>query len=266
MDDDPYAALAGLYDFAYWDFSEDADFYLNLARLHDRAPVLELGVGTGRVALRLAAAGMKVTGIDQSPSMLARARENLAGAGAAARRVSLVQAPMTSFDLGQRFGTVIIAGNTFQHLLTAADQRACLASAAAHLQPGGIFAMSIHSPAAVAWDNGGAPQELRLHWVRRDPRTGEQVMKMMAADPDPERMVRRVTYVYDRISDDGSVRRTLFETDLRYSTQGEVELLLQEAGLRVTHVYGDYDLTPVGPDTEQLIFVARAGSPLEDRT
>jgi hypothetical protein len=69
-----------------------------------------------------------------------------------------------------------------------------------------------------------------------------------------------MTYVHDRVAPDGRMRRTVFETDLRFFTQGEIEILLQEAGLRVTHVYGDYDLSPVGPGTEQLIFVARGGS------
>jgi hypothetical protein len=86
------------------------------------------------------------------------------------------------------------------------------------------------------------------------------VTKMVASESDAARMVRHLTYIYDRSVSDGLVRRSIFETDLRYSSQAEMELLLQEAGLRVTHVYGDYDLSPVGPDTEQLIFVARAGS------
>jgi hypothetical protein len=99
---------------------------------------------------------------------------------------------------------------------------------------------------------------VRFDWVRRDIATGDTVTKMVAAEADPARMVRHLTYIYDRSGADGVVRRTVFETELRYSSQAEMELLLQEAGLRVTHVYGDYDLTPVGPDTEQLIFVARS--------
>jgi SAM-dependent methyltransferase len=73
MVSDPYAGFAELYDFAYWDFTDDIDFYENLARIHD-APVLELGVGTGRLAVRLAAAGFRVVGLDSSAPMLERAR------------------------------------------------------------------------------------------------------------------------------------------------------------------------------------------------
>jgi hypothetical protein len=73
-------------------------------------------------------------------------------------------------------------------------------------------------------------------------------------------MVRRLTYVFDRIGGDGVVRRSVFETELRHSTQAELTLLLQQVGLRVTHVYGDYDLAPVGSG-EDLVFVARVEAP-----
>jgi len=66
-----------------------------------------------------------------------------------------------------------------------------------------------------------------------------------------------MTYVYDRVFPDGTVRRSVFVTDLRYSTEAEIRLLLQQVGLRVTHVYGDYDLSPVGQG-DNLVFVARA--------
>jgi SAM-dependent methyltransferase len=252
--DDSYAAIAALYDFAYWDFTDDVEFYENLARIGE-GPVLELGVGTGRVAVRLAQAGLQVTGLDESASMMARARENAKAARLAADRLELVEGSMLDFDLGRRFATVIAAANTFQHLLTTEQQRDCLRRIAAHTQPEGIVAISVHSPAAIAWD--GPAGSLRFDWARRDPATGEMVTKMVATDADASRMVRHLTYIYDRSGADGAVRRTIFETDLRYSSQAEMELLLQAAGLRVTHVYGDYDLSPVGPGTEQLIFVAR---------
>jgi hypothetical protein len=82
-------------------------------------------------------------------------------------------------------------------------------------------------------------------------------MKFISSEADPARMTRHLTYVYDRIRD-GIVNRSVFRTELRYSTRAEIEALLQEAGLRVTHVYGDYDLSPVGAGTDNLILVSRA--------
>ena len=255
-DADPYAAIAGVYDFSYADFTEDIDFYENLAQAVD-GPLLELGAGSGRVAIPLAQAGYAVVGIDTSPSMLDAGRRTLSSTKLPRKgKLELLQADMTDFDLGRRFGLVFIAANTFQHLVTMRAQAACLACVARHLAPGGVFAMSVRSPASVSWDEAGAPAPLLLDWTRRDDETGDLVMKYVAAHPDPARMVRQLTYVYDRVRQDGSVQRSVFLTELKHSTEAELTLLLQQAGLRVTHVYGDYDLSPVGQG-DQLIFVAR---------
>ena len=257
MTDDPYSTLAELYDFSYGDFDDDLDLYTNLGSAVD-GPVLELGVGTGRVAIPLAQRGFEVVGIDSSESMLSRAGANLAEAEiAGGGSLELAKADMTEFDLDRRFGMILVAANTFQHLLTTEQQLACLACVVRHLDPGGIFAFSVRSPSSVAWDDSDGDSRLQLDWTREDPATGEMVMKMTSGEVDPARQVKRWTYLYDRIEADGQVRRSVFVTELRYSSQGELTLLLQQAGLRVTHVYGDYDLSPVG-DGDNLVFVARA--------
>jgi SAM-dependent methyltransferase len=252
---DPYAGIADLYELAYGDYLDDVDFYTNLARAAD-GPVLELGVGTGRAAIPLALAGYEVVGIDTSTPMLAIARDEYARRRKAKGSLELIEADMTRFDLRRRFGLIFCAANTFQHLLTTADQLACLGYAVEHLAPGGIFALSVRSPATVGWEEGEGWAPLLLHWTKRDPASGDLVMKFCAEQPEPARMVRRLTYVYDRIRD-GNVRRSVFTAELRYSTEAELRLLLQQVGLRVTHVYGDYDLSPVGYG-DNIVVVARA--------
>jgi SAM-dependent methyltransferase len=255
MTEDAYAPIADLYDFTYEDFTEDIEFYDNVARAID-GPLLELGAGSGRVAIPLAQAGHAVVGIDNSPSMLAEARRRLEALGKIKGSLQLIEGDMTNFELEQRFGMVFVAANTFQHLLTTEEQLACLRCAVRSLLPRGIFAMSIRSPASVSWEDADwAP--MLLHWSRLDPATGDMIMKFCVEQPDPGRMVRRLTYIYDRVRPSGEVKRSVFPTELRYSTEAEIRLLLQHCGLRVTHVYGDYDLAPVGAG-DNLVFVARA--------
>lgn len=260
MAHDPYDQFASTYDFAYGDYAEDILFYENLARAAPEETVLELGVGTGRVAIQLAKAGFRVMGLDRSHSMLERAEENAKRANLRRGALELVRGEMVEFSLDRRFGMVLIAANTFQHLLTREEQLSCLQCTARHLVPGGIFAMSVRSPTSVSWEDAGTANPVLHDWTRRDPQTGEIVQKFVSSEPDPARMTRRITYFYDRIRD-GVVHREVFEADLRYSTAAELEALLQDAGLRVTHLYGDYDLSPVGQATELLIFVARAEDP-----
>lgn len=253
--DDGYAPIADVYDFSYEDFTEDIEFYENVARAVD-GPLLELGVGSGRVAIRLAQAGFDVVGIDNSPTMLAEARRTLASIGKLDGKLDLIEGDMRAFDLDRRFGMVFVAACTFQHLLTTEDQLACLRCSAQSLLPGGIFSMSVRSPASVSWEEADWAPVL-MHWSRLDEQTGDTVMKFCVEQPDPARMVRHLTYIYDRVRPSGEVRRSVFSTDLRYSTEAEIRLLLQQCGLRVTHVYGDYDLTPAGVG-DNLVFVARA--------
>ena len=253
---DPYAPIADLYDFSYSDFTEDIEFYDNVARAVD-GPLLELGVGSGRVAIPLAQEGYDVVGIDNSRSMLEVARQRYEALGEVEGSLQLIEGDMTDFQFEQRFGMVFVAANTFQHLLTTEEQLACVQCAVKALEPRGIFSMSIRSPSSVTWDDTDGWAPMLMHWSRVDEQTGETIMKFCVEQPDPARMVRRLTYIYDRVSAEGDVKRHVFATELRYSTEAEIRLLLQQCGLRVTHVYGDYDLAPVGVG-ENLVFVARA--------
>ena len=121
---------------------DDVPFYVELAKetaAHGQA-VLELGCGTGRVTIPIAQAGVEVVGLDNAPAMLDVARRKAAGAGAGG--VRWVTADMRSFRLEQRFGLVIIPFRSFLHLLTDADQLACLSRVHEHLLPGGRLALN----------------------------------------------------------------------------------------------------------------------------
>jgi len=123
------------------DAMDDVPFYVELAReaaLTGQA-VLELGCGTGRVTIPIAQAGVEVVGLDNAPAMLNVARRKATTAGVDVRWVA---ADMRSFKLEQRFGLVIVPFRSFLHLLTDADQRACLERIHEHLLPGGRLALN----------------------------------------------------------------------------------------------------------------------------
>src|SRR6185436_20781947 len=137
MLDEYEGVLARNYDALYGvmrDPSGDAAFYRALAQ-ESGGPVLELGCGTGRVLLPIAALGIPCAGVDASPSMLAALR-----AKNPPPTLELVQASMETFDLGERrFRLVTCPFRAFQHLLTVDAQLAALANIRRHLAPGGAF-------------------------------------------------------------------------------------------------------------------------------
>src|SRR3989304_4574878 len=95
--------------------------------------VLELACGTGRVTIAIAEAGLPIVGLDASPAMLGRARHKTEGRD----NPRWVDGDMRDFRLDERFGLVIIPFRSFLHLLTVADQKACLAHIREHLAEGG---------------------------------------------------------------------------------------------------------------------------------
>jgi SAM-dependent methyltransferase len=251
---DPYAddELAALYDLFYADYDDDVAMYESFARRGD-TPSLELGVGTGRVALRLSRAGLAVAGVDGSPHMLARLRRTLDAEPAIARRIRLFEADMRDFALDERFDLVFCAANTFQHLLTTDDQIASLRCVAAHLAPGGVFVTRLGSPRDVDWGTEDAPLTLQAPAV--DPATSETVMRIAARRAIPALMQVQHTRIYDRITADGAVRRRVTEYTLKYTTRDELRLVMDAAGLRLLHLYGDHDLSPFTEDSDSMIIV-----------
>jgi len=247
------ALLAELFDLDIADVDGDLPFYEALAREAGGA-VLELGAGTGRVAIALARAGLDVYGIDTAPSMIARAARN-AGLDAS-QRLHLACADMRDFVIEQQFGLAFAAFGTFHHLLTPEDQLACLRAAERHLRPGGVFACDLRPVWFADWEEGESVPLLH-DWTRVLPRTGETVLKFRAVRADIDRQLQRETHVYDCLSPDGTLRRITNEVELRYATPAELEELLREAGLRVEHVYGGFDRAPFDDDSELMITVAR---------
>jgi SAM-dependent methyltransferase len=127
------------------DAMQDVPFYLELARkaAEQGEPVLELGCGTGRVTVPIAQAGVEIVGLDNAPAMLDVARRKAEAAGIDIRWIT---DDMANFRLEQRFGLVIIPYRSFLHLLTEADQLACLSRVYEHLRPGGRFALNFFVP------------------------------------------------------------------------------------------------------------------------
>ncbi len=134
---------------------DDVGFLRGLAE-EVGGPVLELGCGTGRVAIPLAEAGLRVVGLDRSPHMLATAEaKRRALPPAVRRRIEFIEGDMTDFSLGRRFGLAFAAFRVFMSLPDPDAQRACLAAVRRHLRPGGLVVLDLFDP-RLQWIAPGA--------------------------------------------------------------------------------------------------------------
>lgn len=261
---DVFDRFARFYDADYRDYDEDMPLILELAESAGGA-VLELGCGTGRLLVPLAAAELSVTGVDVSPALLAVARRKLAHQGLA-ERVTLVEddlrtfkleAPLLEAPLEAQTGTfafAFCASNTLMHLETPHDQLAALENAARHLQPGGVFLLDLFNPDIARLMEVNGVMELADQW--QDPTTAAQVLKWSVRQLDLAAQIQETTFIYEEIMTDGQVRKTICPFLLRFLWRNEAELMLARAGFATRAVWGDFEGGEYDSASERLILVA----------
>lgn len=127
-------------------WGDDRELYTEFAGEFGQ-PVLELGIGTGRVARFLAGKGFHVVGLDLSQAMIERARANMGELSVGVReRITIVEGDMRSFDLSATFPLAICPFTAFQHLLTVEDQVSALRCIREHLALGGHLLLDLFDP------------------------------------------------------------------------------------------------------------------------
>ena len=253
----PYDDWADVYDAVYADLTHDLAFYAGLARASG-GPALELGCGTGRVSLTMAAEGVAVTGIDISPRMVAVAQAKAASRGLAGRCV-FQTGDMTRLELAERFALAAMPFRSFQSMLTVEEQRSALLSARRLLTPGGTLAFDTFNPdvRSLADDNLAS----QPHHLRDVERAGGGTIIVWGQNGwSQATQVNDVRLIIEEVSDEGVVERRLIrDFEQRYTFRYEMEHLLELCGFDLQGVYSDFDGGPVTDDAEDLVWVARAG-------
>jgi len=242
--------IARFYDLDDGRLSADIPLYLGFAR-KTGGPILDLGVGSARLALPLARAGYDVVGVDVSAEMLAIGRERIEAAGLAPR-IHLIQADFIAPPVDGDFALAYCGYNAFLHLVEGADQMRALQNWRALLRPGGLLVIDVENPQLEALVL--LPEELTLEEKLSEPESGLEVRKYTAAWADLSDQVLYLRRVYE--TDQGRWQ-TSFR--LRLLFQRELALLLTCAGFADVRFYGDYEFNPWHPDSSRLIAVAGVG-------
>lgn len=263
----PREYYARTYDVSVHDWTGEIDFYLGLARAAS-GEVLELAVGTGRIAIRLAQEGMAVTGLDRSPEMLDVGRAKAVDLA----NVSWVEADMRSFELDRRFGLVIIPGHSFQNLLTADDQFACVRQVAKHLLPDGLFVIHVDHQ-NIDWLGAISPAgrlagifEAAESFVHPD--SGGTVLTSRAWTYRRSDQTALVTTRWEELGPDGKVvgRVEKGPTPIHCVFRYEMEHVLARAGFELEALYGDFLGNPLTDGSSETIWVAKPVVGIRSRT
>jgi SAM-dependent methyltransferase len=209
-----------------------------LADLADGGPVLELAIGTGRIAVPLAARGLRVSGIELSKAMAARIGGKPGGG-----QIDVTIGDMTSTRVAGEFSLVYLVFNTISNVTTQDGQVDVFRNAAAHLRPGGLFLVEVGIPDlrrmppgqdtvpfTVAPDDGGG----YVGFDRYDVSTQLFTSNHVTVTPE-----------------DGRFRVVPF----RYAWPAEMDLMARIAGMRLKHRWADWDRAPFEHESTKQVSV-----------
>lgn len=230
--------IAGLYDDLYSEYDETC--IATLYELAQGGPALELGIGTGRIALPLKQRGIEVYGIDASEAMVEKLRAKPGGQ----------DIPVTLGNFGKvavedEFSLIYIIFNTFYGLLTQEAQIDCFVNVAKRLRPQGFFVLEVFVPDMTRYTD---QQTLRA--VKLD----ENRVQLDASRHDPVKQQVMSQHIF--ISEEG-VR--FYPVKLRYAWPAELDLMARLAGLKLRHRWGDWDQRDFKAESSKHISVYAHG-------
>ncbi|MFT3876968.1 MAG: class I SAM-dependent methyltransferase [Propioniciclava sp.] len=216
-----------------------------LAELAGEGQAVEFAIGTGRVAIPLAEAGVDVSGIELSHAMVARLREK-----ADERRIPVVQGDMTTTSAGTGFTLAYLVYNTIANLLTQDEQVECFRNAARHLAPGGRFVIELWVPQlrALAPGRGGTVEVSQPGYLLVD-----------TYDPLHQQVISHHVRFGPDLADGREAR--IERTPHRYIWPSELDLMARLAGFEREHRWADWNRTEFTADSPSHVTVYRLAAP-----
>ncbi|MGW1615818.1 class I SAM-dependent DNA methyltransferase [Streptomyces sp. NPDC002285] len=208
-----------IYDGLPWPSPEEAVEFL--ADLQAEGPVLELAIGTGRIAIPLAARGVDVHGLDSSEEMIARLREKPGGAN-----IPVIPGNVSKFFLEHRYSLAFLVLNTIYALQSQEEQICCFESGAAALEPGGHFVVEGFMPDPTRFLGNSRTQ---VHDVGLE----HVLIEADKHDPSTQQVLEQHVYIREG-------RIELYPAFLRYIWPSEMDLMARLAGLSLVNRFGGW--------------------------
>lgn len=250
-----YDRWADYYDMVHQGLPGEAEFYVGQA-VRIRGRTLELGCGTGRIAIPMAMCGVDVIGVDNSASMLAVCDEKRRHMEPLKGTLRLVQADITALGFVAVFDYIAMPYRTFMHLLTPSDQRACLEGVRDLLADDGLFIFNTWVPRIPEAD--AAQADASLHRVDCYAFDGGRVEHDFAVTYDREQQwMHEQHQLTERDDRGGAVKTSMLELVRRWTSPAEIQEQAVAAGLAVEALFGDFDCNPFDHYSTEMIWVLR---------
>jgi SAM-dependent methyltransferase len=255
MDENLLRNSAWLYDVDNRDVViNDIPFYIEYAKKHNCNNILELGCGTGRIAIPLAKEGFNVTGLDLSNEMLDVFKQKLDKFDDSVKnKIELIHGNMADFNLNKKFDFIIVPFRAFQCLTDDSDIENSINCIKNHLNNEGIFIVNVFNPRIDA-ENWCC--SVRIQWERLDENTGNYVIKKYSQDKiDAQNRIIYITFIYEVKHKAGNISILEDKLKLKYHYEDNLQDIVEKAGLKVKEKFGWYDKTSIEETKRELIFV-----------
>lgn len=215
--------IADAYD--SWFTRADPEMIERLVELSAGGKALELGIGTGRVALPLRARGVEIHGIDASPAMVDRLREKPGG-----QDIPVQMTTFSQFEMDDRYKLIFVVFNTLFALPTQPEQVSCFRSVAKALAPGGKFVIEAFVPDVTRFDRGQATRTVEV---------SDDYVRLECSQYD-----RSTQMVNAQIVEVSERRVKLHPISIRYAWPAEIDLMAQLAGMKLLERWGGWQKAP----------------------
>ncbi|UCE05117.1 MAG: class I SAM-dependent methyltransferase [bacterium] len=233
------------YDRQQENYTKDIAFYLEQAKQFGQ-PILELACGTGRITIPIAQQGLEIVGIDQSESMLERAKQK----SGSELPITWRQGDIRSFVLKQKFKMIFLPFNSIAHLYDLKSVSDCFQCVRKHLDDDGRFLLDFFNP--------------NLNFLTRD----DDPPRFVSEYPDPDSdniVVITETNRYDRATQINHIHwhyqigdnSFLEELNMRIFYPQELDALLAYNGFTIENKYGGFDMSPFTSDSEEQAFICK---------
>lgn len=253
---------AKFYDLEYENKRDDVDFYYRLTQKID-GPILECGCGAGRILIPIAKSGKEIWGFDNNASMLNIAKKKT--------KIFKVNKKTKVFeDDVIKFSSPLLKNKQFRFIFLSFDGLAYLAqkgelyyslektqqrqykalkNIAEHLEKNGLFAFDLFSPNDLSRE-----YVMRHHFSRV---TKNETMSLFSAIQIPTKRIFQIHYFMEILKTNGAVQKWHYPISGYQADFLEIQSLLENVGLCIVKVYGNFSLKPYKPNSEQMIFVCR---------
>jgi SAM-dependent methyltransferase len=249
-----YTTTSRFYDAETSNRTDDLALYSRLADDYG-GPVFDVGCGTGRVLLHLAQEGYEAHGIDNDRAMLDLLERKLDGLAFLKPNVRAIEGDILTYKTAERYPLVLLTYNALMHFHDQETQLTLLKRLRALIAEEGLLVIDLpNAGETFATQDSDA---ILLDRTFLDPATGHLIMLQSHSYLDRTEQLLHVKWIYDEITADGTLKRTIVPHILRYFFYPELRLLLRATGFDVLAVYGGCDEEPFEDGCERMVVYAK---------